>query len=406
MEGPAIFRLLGLGAAIGLLLASCPASHAAAIVDCAKRGQSLTKKLASKKKQLVLVVKGTCRENLVVSRDDVTIQTDGVNSARLEPADPSRETIRLDGARRILIDGGATSGLTVVGGSSGIAADRGSTFELKRAVVTGGSDVGVAVLHGSSGAIDACHVHDNTGSGIRVASATATITASTVEANGQSGVIVTTSGQATIGIDAEGKPSGNAIRNNARAGVTVVTGASATLAANTVEGNGGAGVAVGRATVTLVAQNVIASNSGRGIYVAQGTLAHTRSPHPHIPQVADQIHGNGAEGIDLNFGASGDVRDVIIAENRSYGIWVRINSTLNVENATISNNGTGGTNRDGIGLWAASTLHTWSSPEIYQHAGWGIYCADGSSHAGGDLSLVQGSVPGGNALGQTNCSPF
>jgi len=111
---------------------------------------------------------------------------------------------------------------------------------------------------------------------------------------------VTTSGHASIGIDTERKPSGNIIRDNAVAGVSVVTGASASLAANTIEENGGAGVAVGRATVTLVAQNVIASSGGQGVYVAQGALAHTRSGFPLVPPVADQIHGNGAEGIDLN----------------------------------------------------------------------------------------------------------
>jgi len=175
--------------AIGLLFLflSVEASHAAVTVDCTKPGQLLTKKLASKKKTLVIVVKGTCRENLLVSRDDVTIKTDGVSSARLEPADPTRDTIRLDGARRILIDGGTAGGLTVVGGLSGIAADRGSTFELKRTLVTGGSEVGVAVLRGSSGTIDACQVRNNAGSGIRVASASGTITASTVEENGQTG---------------------------------------------------------------------------------------------------------------------------------------------------------------------------------------------------------------------------
>src|SRR3972149_8507765 len=70
-------------------------------VDCAK-GQSINQALDrdDERKPLLVVIRGTCTENVVVGRDDVTLQ--GEPGAAIAAGDPPQPTLTLDGARRAL----------------------------------------------------------------------------------------------------------------------------------------------------------------------------------------------------------------------------------------------------------------------------------------------------------------
>jgi hypothetical protein len=67
---------------------------------------------------VMIVVQGTCHENVVVTRDDVTITTDRVNRATIQAVDSTQPVIFLDDARRAVIDGIIPNGITVSGGTS------------------------------------------------------------------------------------------------------------------------------------------------------------------------------------------------------------------------------------------------------------------------------------------------
>ena len=105
--GPLSIRfvvMLGLAAAL-------PLAAEAVTVNCSA-GQTIKQALAlsgggAGPKQLVITVSGTCNENVVITRDDVTINTSGVAPGpTINAQDPNQPAIQLEGSRRIVIDGG------------------------------------------------------------------------------------------------------------------------------------------------------------------------------------------------------------------------------------------------------------------------------------------------------------
>src|SRR6266540_6776785 len=66
---------------------------------------------------LVIQVKGTCTENVVIARDDVTIKTNGIAAATIVAADNGQPAILLDGAQRIVINGVVANGVSISGGT-------------------------------------------------------------------------------------------------------------------------------------------------------------------------------------------------------------------------------------------------------------------------------------------------
>jgi hypothetical protein len=119
-----------------------PAAMAAIKVNCNVVGQTITAALAANPdvSPLVLQVKGTCTENLTITRDDVTIKTNGVATATIQAADPAKPTVLLDGARRIVIDGKVANSISVTGGTFSIDATRGSSLNVSHCAVSGASN--------------------------------------------------------------------------------------------------------------------------------------------------------------------------------------------------------------------------------------------------------------------------
>src|SRR5881296_1775801 len=99
---------------------------------------------------LVIQVKGTCTENVVIARDDVTIKTNGIAPVTIVAADSGHPAVLLDGAHRIVIDGVVANGISVSGGTYGIDASRGSTLVVKKCAVTGASNTGIIGSYSST----------------------------------------------------------------------------------------------------------------------------------------------------------------------------------------------------------------------------------------------------------------
>jgi hypothetical protein len=84
-------------------------------VDCSQPNASINTALAQRADRLVVSISGTCEEEVVITRDDVTLQ--GVGTDPTITALPySRNVVRIEGARRVVL-----RDLTLTGG--GVAAD-------------------------------------------------------------------------------------------------------------------------------------------------------------------------------------------------------------------------------------------------------------------------------------------
>jgi hypothetical protein len=282
----AVLALVGLAAAPAL--PSADPVHTVR-VDC-DRGHTIAHALgaADERKPLVVQIQGTCTENVLVTRNDVTLQ----GPAALVAADVTLPVVTLDGAQRVVLEA-----LVLSGGVDGVRGLRGATYELLRCTVTGNSRFGVLAAYSASAVVDECTVSGNgpttpsqpAGGGLIAANgAQLVLTNSTVANNRGAGVTGTRSSFLRVGQDFGGSsvPGPVTVSGNQGNGVTVSDGSSGIVIAALVAGNGGHGIAVsgtshaqiGVGSSGAVAPNTIRDNASHGVTVYQGSRA--------------QIHGN------------------------------------------------------------------------------------------------------------------
>src|SRR3972149_4985710 len=166
----AVSLLLG----IGLLTGTANADVKTVKVDCVK-GQTIAKALEpeDERKPLIVIVQGTCNENVVMTRDDVTLQGDAAA-------------------------GGA-------GGSDGIHVTRGATSDLRNCAVQGNGRIGLVVSYGATATVDNCLIQNNGGGGLAAAnSASLALTNSTVQGNTGFGVVGARNANVRVGQDLAG----------------------------------------------------------------------------------------------------------------------------------------------------------------------------------------------------------
>jgi hypothetical protein len=124
-------------------------------VDCAK-GQTISAALdkGDSRKPMVLIVQGTCNENVAITRDDVTLQGDATKSALINgPSGLPTITVR---ASRVTLDRlavrGGTQGITLMGGSNVDITNSNIQYAASQGIgITGTSAVNVTnctVAHG------------------------------------------------------------------------------------------------------------------------------------------------------------------------------------------------------------------------------------------------------------------
>jgi len=333
---------LGMLLTIGVLIASADDKVKTVEVDCTK-GKTIGKALerGNEDKPLVVVVQGICSENVVIDRDDVTLQGnssgDGVTGL-----DPTKDTILIEGARRVVIES-----LTVTGGKNGI------TF-----------------LQGAGGTVDSCTVQNTGNHGIRIEGSSAMVINSMISSNFAAGIMLEDGGNGRIGITNSNQYAKNIISANGGDGIHLQYGATAIIGGNDITGNGTdpntlidrAGIALYHATVVLVGGNMISGNQGAGI-IARSSSLRIGEVSFGLP-TANTINGNGiatSEGgvlafvgtaLDIRFatisgntgegvtaiGSSLRLRDSMISGNAGQGVQGFIGTTLDLRNTTISGN--------------------------------------------------------------------
>jgi parallel beta-helix repeat protein len=196
---------------------SAPASQSQTFtVDCAK-GQTVSSALerGDERKPLVLIIKGTCNENVAINRDDVVLRGDPKQGATIDGASAANTiTVR---ASRIHVDR-----LNVRGGNpNGIALLGGSNVEISNSDIQYAAGQGINVTGTSAVTIANCSVQHNTRAGIGVAQASVEIANSRISFNSGAGV---------IGVwDASMAISNSEIASNATSGVRAIRHSSVTV---------------------------------------------------------------------------------------------------------------------------------------------------------------------------------
>jgi len=407
LRTPSLLRLrpTSIGLVVLAFAAAQPLVAEAVTVNCSA-GQTITQALAlsgggAGPKQLVITVSGNCNENVVIARDDVTINTNGVVPATITAQNAGLPTIQLDGARRIVIDGVMANGITIIGGLHGLSATRGATASLARCDVSGATSSvsnGVLASNDSTLEIDNCVIHDNnrgaavsnnatlfvTNSTVRnnanegllatrggylragqdrggsvvarpvtvnnngtqgisiLDSSSATIVASNIHHNGSNGVLFQRGGVGLVGVGVNGLVSPNTIVDNTATGVTIYMSSAALVQGNTLDRNS-RGVFVGTSSATIIGnsiQNNVGQGNGQGfgIEVTEKGSARIGIVDGASSTSANIISGNANSGIGIFNGGEGVVAGNTISSNGGHGIGMNMGTLNLVGGNTISSN--------------------------------------------------------------------
>ena len=333
--------------ATSLVLAVCEAQAQGFVrrVNCT-RGQTITRALQLfDDNPITIQVQGTCNENVLIVRDDVTLIADP-SGGTVNGANPNEDTITVRAARTVI------NGLTVTGGGSGIVVLGSATIQ--NCIVQNAGHSGISFYHGGQGTVDKCTVQNNGDYGIAIEAASATVTNSTISSNRKRGIIVTLGGGARIGVTTLPEYAGNTISNNGGDGILVSSSGSAFIGGNTINGNGtnlssgfgGFGIEIESASAVVVGFNSITGNSASGIF-ARSSSVQIGTPAFGLPitgAFANVITGNGASapetpgGIFGFLGSSLGIQSATINGNTGSGIILSLRSTGWLFDSTVNNN--------------------------------------------------------------------
>jgi hypothetical protein len=394
-------KVLG-GVALAFASWALPAlAEAVVAVDCSNPKHTISSRVNSP--GIVIVVRGTCTENVVITSDDVTITTDGVSPATISALDTSQPTIRLDGAHRIRIDGVTPGGLTISGGTYGILASRGSTLDLSNCTVAGNSQNGVVASYSSTLSVDSCTVGPNTGNGVGASNtASLAITNSTVTNNTAAGVFAVRSSFVRVGQDLAGTPIAKpvTVSGSGGNGIAISESSAGSVVGGVVENSGATQLFVGRGSsgqIGLGSNNLtggvtIRNGASHGISVEGGNATIVFSTITSNASTGILISNAGSARIGLLNGVgSGATR---VSSNGSVGIHVAIGASAFIGGTTIDGNGTdpgAGLGRFGIQVFQGSVTLAGNNV-ITNNANTGIFVAQGGRVLVGDGAFGLGTT--------------
>lgn len=224
-----------------LVLTAAPKIGATTLsVDCNKGG-AVGPVLSRLKPGDVVLVQGTCQENILIQAELHRITLDGQHKATIKAADARRPAIQVLG-REVTI-----KGFIVTGGSFGIAINRGATAVVDTNTIQHSVNAGLEVSHNSF----------------------ARIVNNTIQHNTQHGILVLGSSSVHIGVwyTDDKVPRPNVIQNNGGDGIQVLRSSTARIIGNTLSGNRRNGLTIQQASHADVAGNVFNDNGQYGILV-------------------------------------------------------------------------------------------------------------------------------------------
>jgi hypothetical protein len=396
--------LLGIGLTGVSLIAS---AQQVFMVNCAA-GETINGALArgDSRKQMTIQVSGTCTENVVIARDDVTLV--GMPAA-VTAADGGMAAIQVRGSRVTIIGPvEVTGGVNAIGVNGHFVVIQNATLQgatqsglnLSNSSVTANrvriTNNGVAgiLLRGGHLRLTESEIFNNaTGIGINaMRNASVTTVDNTISGN-LKGVVVELGSTASL--------DGDAIGPNAERGLELATGSSANLLDVTISGNGAGGVLLDTGSTATISGGTIGPNGGSGIALESNsttrltgvTLAHngTQLSHHGIGAAFSQVSIEGGSitqsagrGMDL-YASSAELSAAEIINNGRDGIRGRVGSTVAIYGGSISNNG-----GYGVLMVLNGTLNTASGPVIKGNSSTEIRLESASKLLGGYIDANDG----------------
>lgn len=343
-------------AVVALALGMVPlTAHAQTrIVHCPGQTISTALRLPSVRPLTINVI-GACTENVVISRDGVTIQTmQGNPMASVTGADATKPTIFIDGVKNIVIDN-----LTISGGFNGVSATNGAVVTIRNgSVVQNAAQSGVTATLGASVTIDHAQLLNNGNqpttnpaigrNGFAVTDNSAgIITNSTVSGNKSNGIFVGRASSARIGKTLLNVPGGNVIQGNGGDGIFVLQAAQATIHANTIQNNTSNGISLEGAFGTITANQIL--NNGKdaggghigdanGVLITNGGGARVGYDSGLDMGNANTISGNTLDGVLVGNTGNANLRGNTISNNGRRGLDIGRATGRLLGNNTISGN--------------------------------------------------------------------
>jgi len=315
-------------------------------VNC-QEGESVQNKLDEAKAGDVIVVSGSCNENLVMRKELHDITLDGEGLATINGPDPSRDTIRVRG-----------KGVTIRG-----------------FIITGGRR-GIHVYQGGRASIDSNIIERTGGDAIVIGrDSSANILGNTIQNNPGRGIGISGSSTARIGVSG--------------------SGGEGKFFPNTIIQNGGRGIDVRRTSEALIAGNTISHNSDLAIYVSDNSRVHIGLPDDKVNLGANTIEGNGGGGILLRLSSFARIIGNTISNNEGMdGIGVRDASHAEIARNIIDNNARHGisvTQNSSVTLGKDKITTFFDEPNntSVDNGGFGIRCL-GGEYVKGRIGTVRG----------------
>lgn len=354
------------------------------IVRCGK-GKTIADALGEHYGPLTIQVVGTCHENVVVQRSDVTLVA-GAPGAAIQAADATLDTLTV-AADRFVLDG-----LNVSGGRNGIVVAGASQAQLRNCTARGAGSgivggIGIQFSLGASGGVDRCVSSGNPADGIFLDGSVVTITNSTLQGNARNGVFVFGASTARIGMTSVFAPGPNVISDNGANGIHVSLASLGVIYGNTVTGNGTNpssplgrfGILVVQSKADFPGGNTITGNFGSGIAFS-GSGGFIGDPGFGLPSV-NVIRGNStaapSAGISLALGSAAVMRNATVEGNNGAGVSLGGRSTLSVFSGSLTNNNANGL----LVSQGSAVLFQPVAPlaSISGNTGFDLKCLDGES---------------------------
>lgn len=335
-------------------------------VDCGAGG-SIANALASGAAHII--VRGTCDESVLVTRDDVIVEGDPTAGGGVHGPNSDVNTVLVTGHRVTL------QRLTVSGGRNGITGLGASNLNVRNVTVNSVGRNGIVYASGASGTIDGCTVQSNARDGIVVDGANARVVNSTVIGN-RHGIVFVNGSNGAVGMTDRGAAGGNTVRNNTGTGILISSGSFATVTMNEVTQNG-QGTGVFQATASIAGGNVVTGNPGGGLVTtASRVVVGDAAPSG---STVSTFSGNGnptqTGGVFAGVGTSMILRDANISSNNGAGLIISLRSQVQMSGTRLQNNAT-----DGIRLVLGAALLPLSPMStVSGNTGFGVQCSDPES---------------------------
>jgi len=328
----------------------------------------------------MLIIRGTCNENVVIDRDDVTVQGDPATGGAVNGPSANTASISVV-ANRISIDG-----LTVTGGQDGIKIYGANNVRIVNSVIRNTGTNGISIGSSQTVTVNNSKVQYAGGGGVSVLRGGVSIDNSEINFNKASGVHIVSNSSLTA--------NGSTFSFNGAHGLGIFNASEAMIFDTRIAGNGTDSTAFFRQGVYIsfghaeFRGGAISDNAGMGmVVVGSATVANTN------------VSGNGDTGILALVGSTLLVDGGTISGNKGNGVFLIANSTGQISTGAMIQNNT----KHGIELYGGGKLWLFSPITVGGNTWFGLYCNDGESSAY-DTSWISFSPP--NAYANISCTGY